>query len=160
MKEYLRRFRFWLAALIFEKYLKLPCAQEIGERIEKECSEYNIKHWHSRCNHCGESDLVSKVTGSEGGGLFTYISPHHFYECKKCGNHQDNNGSRSKYTSRELKSKGIIEDSDDRYRYKIITEKISNAICASIFILFGLAVMSPFLLLASAIWFNIGPFAR
>jgi len=110
-----RKFRFWLSRLIFEKIGKRESAQQKGEQTAKEVKEWNDEYY-SHCYNCGGSKFTNDVRGSE--GLFSYQTT--VYKCVKCGNVQTKKGL-GKYLFKELEEVRIVEDGDDQYRYAILT---------------------------------------
>jgi len=114
----MQKFRFWLSGLIFEKLLKRPPAQTVGEKITKEIDKWNEERGVGKCQVCKSKSLVNDYNGSE--GLFS--SPHHFYRCTKCGNAQENYSLYSyKYLSDELGRKRIKEVSDGKFYYCLLS---------------------------------------
>ncbi len=116
----LKKFRFWLSNLFFEKFLKRDPVKDVAKKIIKETDLYNEEHNSPRCLGitCNNKDVREQRTGSE--GLFT--QPHKYWVCVECGHVQDNNGASYKRDFEELDKKRIIKDGDT-YRYRFFTNE-------------------------------------
>jgi hypothetical protein len=109
--------RMWISKMLFEKLLRWPSAQEVGEKIFEEVDKYNNLFNKPKCYKCSSSNLVNDVSGSE--SILT--SPHYFYRCRDCGNAQDDDGRWRKWDFEELAKKRIKKNGVGKYRYIIIT---------------------------------------
>ena len=111
-----RKMRFFVSWLIFEKILKWEPVDVVVAEITNEVRKYNEIFDHSCCYNCEGDKFIRKQSGQD--GLFSYVN--HFYECTRCGNQQDDDGSRRRYNFKELRGERIIEDGDGQYRYYVL----------------------------------------
>lgn len=160
MKAKLRVLYFWLANLYFERLWKKPSAQAIGIKIAAEVEKNNdSKYARSHCRHCNGTNLVGKITGSDGDGLFYFQSAHHSYKCSDCGHEQDDSGSNYKFVRRELKPLQIKEDGCGTYRYVFFPKGIGETIFQSILKVWFLS-LACFIIFMFLAMFKMNPYFK
>ncbi|SRR4030042_1862267 len=117
--------KFWLSKLIHEKIFKRLAAQKIGEKIEKEVSEYNdrIKFNCEQCGYVGEKNIIAFEGEIEYYvGEFPYHKTDHAFQCKQCG--ATRGEKESKLIKDELNNSDILKDCHGEFRYKLIPNSL------------------------------------
>lgn len=137
----MKKFRFWLSHLIFEKWLKKPLAQKIGQEIANQVKIWNETHSQTSCEICGQHELREEYF-ERNLGFFSY--PTHFYRCLNCGKTQLTDGSGYKFLSLELKNRRIVQDGENYYRYAFFTDEQIVLLILILIIIFALIISKIF----------------